>query len=290
MYASGTVDFGATDAPLTDQQMERIARKPLHIPVIAGAVVLAYNVPGVGPGLKLTGDIIADLFLGRITRWDDARIAKANPTLKLPALPVTVCHRFDGSGTTYVFTDYLSSVSEAWRAKIGKGRAVNWPTGVAGNGNGGVADALQAKPGAVGYVELAYAVKRTLSFGPVANRKGRFVTASAASTSAALDGAASRMRQDVRVSLVTTEAQDAYPICGVTYVLVARAPNEEAKSRAIADFLTWVVGPGQAIARELSYAALPKTVAALDRETLSQMTTGGSKVQSKTAAVGKGSR
>jgi phosphate transport system substrate-binding protein len=247
--------------------------------------VLAYNIPNVGPGLRLSADVIADIFLGRITTWNDPRIARGNPFVTLPSLPITVCHRFDGSGTTYIFTDYLSSVSIVWRTKVGKGRAVNWPTGVAGNGNGGVADAIQERAGAVGYVELAYALKRKMTYGTVGNRKGQYVMASAATTSAALDAVAEQMKRDFRVSLVSSTAENAYPICGVTYVLIPEQPNDGARSRALTDFLKWVVGPaGQAVAEPLAYAPLPKSVATLTLRTLGQVGTARS-LGSKGAAL-----
>lgn len=273
VYKAGAADFAATDVPLSDKQMAQLRRPSVHIPVVAGAVVLAYNVPGVASGLRLSGDLIADIFLGAVKTWNDPRLQKQNPTLKLPALPIVVCRRSDSSGTTYVFTDYLSTTSPAWGSGVGKGKTVAWRAGLPAIGNNGVAALIKENQGAIGYVELAYAVRQRLSFGPIRNKAGRYVPASAASTAAAVAAATERMRKDVRVSLVDGPGANAYPICGVVYVLVPDTPGEggdAAKSRAVADFLRWVLGPGQGAAQSLLYAPLPKPVTTLTLQALAR--------------------
>ncbi len=272
-YKAGTVDFGATDAPMPDADQAGM-RPALHIPTVAGAVVLAYNVPGVGPGLRLSGDLIAGIYLKQITTWNDPRIAKENPSLKLPATPITVVHRADGSGTTYIFTSYLSAVSGEWKGRVGSGKSVSWPVGIGGNGNQGVAGLIRNSPGGIGYVELAYAVKGNLAYGPVRNRSGNYVLASTASTTAAANAAAGRMAKDVRVAIVDGPGTNTYPIAGFTYLLIPKNPGDAAKGKAMVDFLKWAMGPGQKMADDLLYAPLPPAVIALNERALSQVRAG----------------
>lgn len=265
---AGTVDFAASDVPLDDKDLKAMPTPTTQFPVIGGCEVLAYNLPGIDKGLKLPSDVIADIFLGKITTWNDARITKENPTLTLPATPITVAHRSDGSGTTYIFTDYLSSVSPAWSTGPGKGKTVNWPVGVGGKGNEGVAGLVKQTPGAIGYVELAYAVQAKLTYGPVKNKLGNYVDPSVESTSAAAEAAADSLKKDIRTSIVNGASAQAYPISGFTYVLLSKAPKDAAKGKALQTFLEWVLGPGQDMAKELQYAPLPAALVDLDKTEL----------------------
>jgi phosphate transport system substrate-binding protein len=270
-YKAGTVDFGATDAPLSDAEQASMPQPTLHIPTVAGAEVLAYNIPGIGPGLRLSGDVIADIYLGKIKSWNDPRIQSQNASLTLPATAITVVHRSDGSGTTYIFTNYLTSVSEEWKSKVGAAKSVNWPTGIGGNGNAGVAGLVKNSPGAVGYVELAYAVQNKLPFGPIKNRSGNYVLASIAGTTAAANVAVEKMKKDVRVSIVNGPGVNTYPIAGFTYLLVPRSPKDAAKGRALVGLLKWAMGPGQQMAESLLYAPLPEPVVALNEAALNKI-------------------
>jgi phosphate transport system substrate-binding protein len=270
-YKAGTVFFGATDAPLSDAEYASMPQPTLHIPTVVGSEVLAYNIPGVGPGLRLSGDVIADIYLGKIKTWNDPRIQKQNPSLSLPAQAITVVHRSDGSGTTYIFTSYLSAVSGEWKSKVGPGKSVNWPTGLGGNGNAGVAGLVRMSPGAVGYVELAYAVQNRLTYGPVRNRAGNYVLASIATTTDAANAGVARMAKDIRVSVVDGPGVNTYPIAGFTYLLVPKNPKDSARGRALVDFLHWAMGPGQQMAEQLLYAPLPRSVVALNERALGQV-------------------
>lgn len=255
-YKAGTVFFGATDAPVPDADLAAM-QPTLHIPTVAGAVVLAYNIKGIGSGLKLSGDVVADIYLGKITSWNDPRIAKENPSLSLPAEAITVTHRSDGSGTSYIFTSYLASISPEWRNKVGAGKSVSWPTGLGGNGNAGVAGLVRSSAGGIGYVELAYAVQNKLNYGPIKNKSGNYVLASSASTTAAASVAANSLKKDVRVSIVNGPGANTYPISGFTYLLVPKAAKDTASAAIVADFLKWAMGPGQGMADSLLYAPLP---------------------------------
>ena len=267
-YKAGTVDFGATDAPLSDKEVGEMPQPTVHVPVIAGCLVLAYNLEGVEDGLKLSPAAIAGIFSGKVTKWNDPVIVKDNPGVKLGDTPITVAHRSDGSGTTYVFTDYLSAVSPEWKASTGMGKTVNWPTGIGGKGNEGVSGLIKQTPGSIGYVELAYAVQTKLHYGPVQNKAGKFVTPSLESTTAAANSAAEAMKTDIRVSIVNSSGDDAYPICGFTYVLVPKAAKDAAKGKALYDFLNWVFGPGQEMAAPLQYAPLPASVVELNKQAI----------------------
>ncbi|OIO38788.1 MAG: phosphate ABC transporter substrate-binding protein PstS [Candidatus Omnitrophica bacterium CG1_02_49_16] len=253
-----TVDFGASDGPMTDQQLADAPGRLIHIPTVMGAVVVTYNVPGVEKGLKLNPDIVADIFLGAITKWNDPRISSANPGVQIPDLPLVVVHRSDGSGTTYIFVDYLSSVSGAWKLKVGKGTSVNWPVGLGGKGNEGVAGLVKQTPGALGYVELAYAEKNGLAYATIQNKSGKFIEPTLESTSKAADGV--DIPSDFRVSLVNSANAEAYPIAGFTWLLIYRKMDDPVKGKAIVDFIKWAVHDGQKYAKDLLYAPLPEGV------------------------------
>jgi len=256
---SRTVDFGATDGPMSDEQLKQAPGELLHIPTVLGAVVATYNVPG-SPKLNFTPDVLADIFLGKITKWNDARIAAANAGASLPDQPILVVHRSDGSGTTYVWVDYLSKVSPEWQQKVGKGTSVNWPVGLGGKGNEGVSGQVKNTPGALGYVELAYAVKNKLPVASVKNAAGKFIEPTIASTTAAAAGAAKSMPDDFRASLTNVLGDDAYPIASFTWLLVYKDQPNEVKGRAVAKFLWWMSHEGQKYADDLLYAPLPQAV------------------------------
>jgi phosphate transport system substrate-binding protein len=262
-YKAGTVFFGATDAPMTDADLST-TQPTVHVPTVAGAVVMAYNIPGVGPGLKLSGPVIADIYEKKITTWNDPRIAKDNAGVRLPALPIFVVHRADGSGTTFIFTSYLSAVSPSWRSGPGAGKSVSWPTGVGGAQNPGVATMVSHQPGAIGYVELTYALLNRIAFASVKNKAGAWVTPSIASVTAAADAGAPRMKSDVRVSIVDLPGKDVYPISGFTYLLVPKNPKDKAAGRALVNFIKWAMSTGQAEAPTLNYAPLPKSVVGIN--------------------------
>jgi phosphate transport system substrate-binding protein len=274
-YQAGTVDFAGTDVALTDAEVAELPRPTLHIPTVAGAVVLAYNIPGVGADLKLSGDVIADMYLGKIKAWNDPRITAQNPGVALPASAVSVAHRSDGSGTTNIFTSYLSAVSPEWKDKVGTGKSVNWPAGLGGSGNPGVAGLIKNSQGAIGYVELAYAEQTGLHYAMVRNQAGQFVKASTESTTAAAESFVAAMEKDVRTAIVNAPGKEAYPISGFTYLLVPRSPGDSAKGKALKDFLIWAMGPGQEMAAELLYAPLPPPVVASNKKAIEQISVGG---------------
>ena len=255
-----TVDFGASDAFLKDADLAAMPASVLHIPIVAGAVVATYNLPG-SPDLKLTPDVLADVFLGTITKWSDARIAAANPSVTLPKTTITVVHRSDGSGTTAVFTDFLSKVSDEWKTKVGSNTSVSWPAGIGGKGNAGVAGLVKQLPGSFGYVELIYALQNNMPYAALKNTTGAFVKPTLASTSAA---AAVSIPDDTRVSLTDTTAPDGYPIVGFTWILLYKEQNYDNRPRAKADavvkMLWWMTHDGQKYAEPLAYAALPTAV------------------------------
>lgn len=255
-----TVDFGASDGPMTDEQLSQAKTKILHIPTVMGAVVPAYNVPGVSTELKLTPEALAGIFLGKITTWNDPAIAKANPGVSLPNQTIIVVHRSDGSGTTYIFTDYLSKVSSEWANGPGKGTSVKWPVGLGGKGNEGVAGMIRQMQGGIGYIELIYAVQNKIDYGLVKNAAGTFVKASLESVTAAAASLKS-MPADFRVSITNAPGKDAYPISSFTWLLIPEKSKEAAKGKILADFLTWMVDDGQKMTAELTYAPLPGSVA-----------------------------
>jgi phosphate transport system substrate-binding protein len=255
-----TVDFGASDGPMTDEQLSQAKTKILHIPTVMGAVVPAYNVPGVNTELKFTPEALSGIFLGKITTWNDPAIAKANPGVSLPNQTIIVVHRSDGSGTTYIFTDYLSKVSSEWANGPGKGTSVKWPVGLGGKGNEGVAGMIRQMQGGIGYIELIYAVQNKIDYGLVKNASGTFVKASLESVTAAAASVKS-MPADFRVSITNAPGKDAYPISSFTWLLIPEKSKEAAKGKILADFLNWMVDDGQKMTAELTYAPLPGSVA-----------------------------
>jgi len=267
---AGTVDFGATDGPMSDDQLSQAKTKILHIPTVLGAVVPAYNVPGVKEELKFTPDLLAGIFLGRISNWNDAAIAKVNPGVTLPNQPIVVVHRSDGSGTTFVFTDYLSKVSSDWKSTVGKGTSVKWPVGLGAKGNEGVAGMVRQMEGAVGYVELIYAEQNKITYGSVKNAAGSFIKASLDATKAAA-ASVKNMPDDFRVSITNAPGKDAYPIASFTWLLIPSQSKEPAKGKILVDFLNWMLESGEPMATQLTYAPLPQAVADKVRATIKQI-------------------
>jgi len=267
---AGTVDFGATDGPMTDEQLAQAKTKILHIPTVLGADVPAYNIPGVTEELKFTPELLANIFLGKITSWNDAALGKANPGVNLPNQPIIVIHRSDGSGTTYIFTDYLSKVSPDWKNQVGKGTSVKWPVGLGGKGNEGVAGMIRQMQGSIGYVELIYAVNNKIAYGSVKNAGGQFVKASLDSVTAAAASVKS-MPADFRVSITNAPGKDAYPIASFTWLLIPTPSKDPAKGKILADFLNWMVDDGQKMTADLAYAPLPESVVAKVKETAKQV-------------------
>ena len=268
---AGTVDFGATDAPMTEEEMGKLPGAILHIPTAMGAVVVVYNLVKVEAGLKLTPDILADIFLGKIIRWNDPKIAELNKGVTLPNADIVVAHRSDGSGTTDIFTNYLTTVNMEWRAKVGHGKSVNWPVGLGGKGNEGVAGVVKQTPGAVGYVELAYAKQNNMTMASLRNREGHFVLPTLEATSAAAAGVAKSMPADFRVSLVDAPGKDSWPISGLTWLLVYKDQKDPAKGKALVQFLKWAVKDGQKMEAALDYAPIPKPVVEKIEKTLQQI-------------------
>jgi len=252
-----TVDFGASDGPMSDENLAKTPGKILHLPTVAGADVIAYNLPG-NPKLKLDSDTIVNIFLGNITKWNDPKIAALNPGVDLPDLPVIVVHRSDGSGTTYIFTDYLSSISPVWADSVGKGTSVKWPVGIGGKGNEGVAGQVKQLSGAVGYVELIYAKQNKMPYADVKNAAGNFITPSLASVTAAL--ATAKIPDDFRFSMVNAPGDKAYPISGATWLLVYEHQKDAAKGKKLVEFLKWALTKGEGMASSLDYASLPESV------------------------------
>ena len=255
---AGTVDFGASDGPMTNEQLAQAPGKILHIPTVLGAVVPAYNIPGVKQELKFTPEILAYIFMGKINNWNDTNIAKANPGVKFPNTPIVVVHRSDGSGTSYIFTDYLSKVSPDWKSTVGKNTSVKWPVGIGGKGNEGVAGSIRQLPGSIGYIELIYALQNKIPFGTVQNSSHNFVKASLESTTAAAVGV--NMPADFRVSITNPPGKNAYPIASFTWLLIPTNPADANKGKILKDFLFWMLDKGQGMTEALSYAPLPKEV------------------------------
>lgn len=272
----GTVDFGASDAPMTDAELAKAKGPILHIPTVLGAVVVTYNVPGVTQPLKLTGDIVADIFLGKITKWNDRRIAAINAGAALPSQDILVVHRSDGSGTTYIFSDYLTAVSPAWAKAPGKGKELQWPVGVGGKGNEGVAGQVKQTPGAVGYVELAYAKQNGLPYAAIKNANGEFVAPSIESVTAAAAGAAAKLppNTDFRVSIVNASGAGAYPISSFTYLLINKTPANPAKQKQLLAFLKWALNDGERSAAALDYAPLPAGIVSALNARIDSLSTG----------------
>jgi phosphate transport system substrate-binding protein len=270
----GTVDFGASDMPMTDVQLSeaqgKLKTKVLNIPSVMGAVVPAYNIPGVSGEVKFTPDALAGIFLGRITKWNDKAITSVNPGVNFPDKEIIVVHRSDGSGTTFIWTDYLSKVSSDWQSQVGSNTSVKWPIGLGGKGNEGVAGSIRQLQGAIGYVELIYAVQNNIPYGSVRNSAGTFLKASLQGVTAAA-ASAPKMPADFRVSITNAPGKDAYPISSFTWLLIPQQSKDAAKGKILADFLTWMVGDGQKMTDALSYASLPDSVVQKVKETIKQV-------------------
>jgi len=266
-----TVDFGASDAPMKDDQLQKAPGELFHIPTVMGAVVVTFNLEGVSTGLKMSPEVVAGIFLGEIKKWNDPKLASINPGVALPDKDITVVHRSDGSGTTNIFTDYLSSVSATWKDRVGKGTSVEWPAGVGAKGNEGVSGQVKQTPGGVGYVELAYAVENKLPYAFIQNKDGKFVEPTIESTTAAAAAAASSMPADMRVSIVNPPGAGSYPISGYTYLLVYKNQDDQAKGKALVDFLWWAVHDGEKFAKDLLYAPLPDNVVKLAENKIKQI-------------------
>ena len=261
-FTEGTVDFGASDGPMTDEQIAAVQGNVQHIPTVLGAVVVTYNLPALGKtALEFDGPTLAEIFLGRITKWNDPRIAGLNPGVKLPASDIIVVHRSDGSGTSFIFTDYLSKISPEWKSKVGSATSVQWPIGLGGKGNEGVTQQVKQSEGAIGYVELIYAISNGLPYAAIKNADGRFVEASLKSVTAAAAAADLGPDTDFRVSITNAKGADAYPISSFTWLLVPKTPRDSAKAEAIRKFLVWMLQPeAQRMAADLHYAPLPVPV------------------------------
>lgn len=266
---AGTVDFGASDMPLKDDMLQQLNLHIVQFPTVLGAVVPSYNLPGVGVPLKFTPAALADIYLGKITKWNAPEIQKNNPAVELPAKDITVVHRSDGSGTTFVWTDYLSKVSPEWKSKVGSNTSVHWPAGLGGKGNEGVAGLVSQTPYSIGYVELIYALQNKMPYGLVQNASGNFVKASLATAGDAAAGAASEMENDVRVSITNPPGKNAYPICSFTYLLIPVHIPDATKRDAIKDFLHWMLTDGQGMVESLDYAQLPDAVKRIDMQHIS---------------------
>jgi phosphate transport system substrate-binding protein len=268
-----TVFFGATDGPMTPEQQQSAPGSILHLPTVLGAVVPIYNIPGVDTQLKFTGQVLGDIILGTVNKWNDPAITALNPGVNLPATDITVAHRSDGSGTTYIFVDYLSKVSPTFKSKVGVATAVNWPVGVGGKGNEGVAGLVKQTPGSIGYVELIYAIQNKISYGLVRNFDGEFVSATLASVTAAAEAASKAMPKDFRVSITNAPGKNAYPISSFTWLLFYESPKDKQRSKIMVDFMKWALTDGQKAAGELGYAPLPPEVVALEMEALKRIKT-----------------
>lgn len=271
-----TVDFGDSDAPLNEEQVKNMGASALHIPMCSGAVVISYNLPEVKDTLKLSPEVLADIFLGKISKWNDPKIAAINSGVQLPATSIVIAHRSDGSGTSNIFTDYLSKVSEEWKSKVGKGSSVNWPVGLGGKGNEGVAGLVKQTPGAIGYIELAYAMQNKMAFAKMQNKSGNFITPNLASTSAAGN---IQLPADSKVSLTNTDAVDGYPISGFTWALIYTEQNynkrSEARAKNLVKLLWWNIHDGQQYCQDLHYAPLSPAAVTVAEKILKSATYNG---------------
>ena len=282
-FTEGTVDFGATDGPMNQSQIDAVGANVLHVPTVLGAVVVTYNLPGLGDTrLKFDGSTLVDIFMGRITKWNDKRLAALNPGVKLPDLDVIVVHRSDGSGTTYIFTDYLNKFSREWKDKVGYATSVSWPVGLGGKGNEGVTQQVKQTEGAIGYVELIYALSNGLGYGEIKNSSGKFVVPSLASVTAAAGSAKLPKDTDFRVSITNAPGAEAYPIASFTWLLVHKDGKDAAKAKIVKDFLTWMISPdAQKMAAELNYAPLPSEVVGLIQARLPTLKAAGKALASR---------
>ena len=269
--SEGTVDFGATDGPMSDEQIAGAKIKTQHIPTVLGAVVPVYNLPGVNKDINFSGDVIADIYLGKIKKWNDPQIAKDNPGVSLPDKAILPVYRSEGSGTTYIFTDYLSKVSSDWNSKVGKNASVKWPTGIGQKGNEGVAGMVRQSPYSFGYVELVYAMQNKMSYGAVKNASGKFLKASTDGVTAAAAAAAKTMPADYRVSITNAPGATSYPISSFTWLLIPTHSSDASKINALKGFVTWMLDHGESEASALSYAPLPKQVQEMVRKTVAQI-------------------
>jgi phosphate transport system substrate-binding protein len=263
---AGTVDFGASDMPMKDEQISAMKVHPLHFPTVLGGIVIIYNIPGVGGDLKFTGDIVAEIFMGKITKWNDPKIVKENSGVKLPATDIVVVHRAESSGTSFVFTEYLSKVNAEWKEKVGSNTSVKWPTGTGQQKNEGVAALVQQTPGAIGYVELTHAIQHKIPYGQLKNAAGVYLKASLESVTAAAAAVAKDMPEDFRVSITNQPAKGAYPISTFTWMLIPTEIKDPAKKKAITDFLAWMLKDGQKYTAALGYAPLPSQVVAKEQK------------------------
>jgi len=281
-FTEGTVDFGATDGPMNESQIAALGGNVLHVPTVLGAVVVTYNLPSLGGAkLKFDGNLLVDIFMGRVAKWSDQRIAALNPGVKLPDIDLIVVHRSDGSGTTYVFTDFLNKFSREWRDKIGYATSVNWPVGLGGKGNEGVTQQVKQVEGAIGYVELIYALSNELPYGEIKNSTGAFVQPSLESVTMAAAGTRLKADTDFRVSITNADGAGSYPIASFTWLLVHKDGKDAAKAKRLKDFLTWMITPdAQAMAAGLHYAPLPKEVVALVESRLPTLKAAGKAIAS----------
>ena len=270
-----TVDFGASDAPMKDEDLKSAPGAILHIPTVLGAVVITYNLAGISQPLRFSPEVIADIFLGKIKKWNDPKIVADNPGVTLPANDITVVHRSDGSGTSAVFTDYLSKVSAEWKEKVGTGTSPSWPTGMGGKGNEGVTGQVKSTPNTIGYIELAYAVQNKLPVAQMKNASGNFVEPSIDAVTAAASASAANTPEDLRVSITNAAGPQAYPISSYTYILVYKEQKDAAKGKALVDFLWWGIHDGEAFAKELQYAPLPADIVKRAEGKISSITAGG---------------
>jgi phosphate transport system substrate-binding protein len=252
-----TVDFGASDGPMSDANLAKAPGKLLHIPTVAGAVVITYNLPG-SPTLKLDGETIADIYLKKITKWNDPKLTALNPGVSFPDQPIVVVHRSDGSGTTFIFTNYLSKISPEWKQKVGNDTSVNWPTGLGGKGNEGVSGQVKQTPGAIGYVELIYAIQNKMPYADLKNAAGSFIKPTLGSVTAAM--ATAKIPDDFRFTMTNAPGKDAYPIAGATWLLVYQHQKDEVKGKKLVEFLRWMVTKGENMAKTLDYAPLPQNL------------------------------
>jgi phosphate transport system substrate-binding protein len=263
-----TVFFGATDGPMTPEQMQQAPGKILHLPTVLGAVVPIYNLPGTSGEIKFNGPVLADIFLGKITKWNDPAIAKLNSGVNLPATDITVVHRSDGSGTSYIWVDYLAKVSPEWLKKVGVATSVNWPVGLGGKGNEGVSGLVQQTPGSLGYVELIYALQNKIAYGSVQNAEGELVRATIQAVTAAAGAAVKNMPKDFRVSITNAPGKGVYPISSFTWILLYENPKDKAQSKVMVEFMKWALTDGQKFAGDLGYAPLPAEVVKLEMDAL----------------------
>jgi len=283
-----TVDFGASDAPLSDEEAREMPGPVVHLPTVGGAVVLAYNLPNGPADMKLSPEAVAGIFLGTVKKWDDPLVAQANGGAALPSIPVAVAHRSDGSGTSYIFTNYLAAVSPEWKRKVGAGKSVDWPVGLGGKGNEGVTGLVKQTPGSIGYVELAYALQNGLKYAWVKNKAGEFVQPTVESTTAAIEGAAEALAKDVRAPAVNAAGAKAYPIAGLTYILAYQEQANAENGRAFVNLMDWAIHDGQKLAPGLHYAPLPEAVAKLNEQALAKIHAGGQPLLASPAADAPG--